>query len=256
MIKFSKNADLFESDLLISFASIGSSGIFASTLFHLKNDFENIGFFYSTNYSAVATNNPLKHTPTYNGELYFNHSKKILIMNIFGIPKFSEDKFFDELIELQSSYKMKRIIFFSGISRSFLNDEELKNKFVDVYFLTNENSEFLEKSGMKSFEKLVKMEKKEKEFEEVNFIEGCGKTKDFVKYLIKKKKLFSYLFAFSDNYLDMNAGLALYLRLGNLLGLVQDDKKVCKTYDDTSSKQEELLLQLGAIEVWKAFIKN
>jgi predicted ATP-grasp superfamily ATP-dependent carboligase len=139
MIKFYNNVDIKNADLLISFNSAGLSGNFASSLLINNNNFTKIGFYFShyiCAYASTGSNGQLTH----NGEIYFNEEKKLLIINFFvGAQHYYMKKFFDEFMSFYKTYSLGRIIIYGGISSTYQNDEELRKKNIDVYYMTNEN---------------------------------------------------------------------------------------------------------------------
>ena len=225
MIKFYKNYDISESDLLVCFSSIGLSGNFASSLLINNNSFENIGFYFS-HYLSASVSTSTNNQTTYNGEVYFNPEKKVLILNFFfGTPQYYKNKFFEEFMYFHKNNKLKRIIVYSGIGKSYQNDEELTKKIIDVYFISN--TQEAKNYGMRNFEEFVNLENK-KPFKELEYVTMSGSSKNLVKYLYKNNYNFIYLFTFSGGIFDPAAGVTLYNRLCNILGINNNKEDIQK----------------------------
>jgi hypothetical protein len=257
MIKFTKQTDIKGSLLLLSFSSVGLTGNFASSLLLNNNNFQNIGFLFSQYVSAYAGFNAQTGAILLNGQVYFNQEKKILLINFHaGVPHHNRNKFSQEIVELFQQYTLSGIIIYGGTSQSFTNDEILRNKNVDVYFLTNDQSFEGEKFSMKNFENLVKLEDKKKPFEEIKYLEGIGTAKHLIKFLSKKCVVFHYFFAYSAELFDPIAGLALYNRLCLLLGIAKEAISIPRYNESLPNFLEELEKQYKFEPLWRLFLKE
>jgi predicted ATP-grasp superfamily ATP-dependent carboligase len=251
MIKFYKNVDIKNADLLISFNSAGLSGNFASSLLINNNNFTDIGFYFShylSAYASISENGKLTH----NGEMYYNQEKNLLIMNFFvGVQHYYKKKFFDELMAFHKNYSLGRIIIYGGISSFYQNDEELRKKNIDVYYLSNDVT--FKTEEMKSFEKLVNIENKTKPLKELDYTAHAGSARNLVKYLDKNGIKYYYFMVYSYGIFDPSAGLVLYSKLSSWLGFPVEKYDIMKGIN-----VGDLLRMIGDKliyeDVWKAFI--
>lgn len=257
MLKLWKNVDLKDSHLLLSFSSVGLSGNFASSLMINNHNFENIGFLFSNYLSPYAGVNVETGSLNYNGQCYFNQERKILLINFHtGVPHHFRNLFCEELLGIFNKYSMKNITVYGGISKGYLNDEELRNVNVQVYYLTNDETFDGKKFGIKNFENLVNMENKKKQLQEIMYIEQSGFAKHLVKFLNKKKVLFYYFFAFSLELFDPSAGLALYFKLAKMLNFTQEDNIVGKSENNMNGILEKIEGKYKIEPTWKLFLKE
>ena len=257
MIKFTKQADIKGSLLLLSFTSVGLTGNFTSSLLMNNNHFENIGFLFSHYLHAYAGLNEKTGGVIFNGQVYFNEEKKFLLINFHaGVAHHNRNKFSQEIVEIFQQYTMRGIVIYGGTSKSLLNDEILLSKTVEVYYLTNQQSFNGESYSVKNFENLVKMEDKKKPFEEVKYLEGIGVAKHLIKFLSKKCVNFHYLFSYSNELFDPMAGLAVYNRLCLLLGLGTEILNVSNYNIDYSTFLEKLESQYKLEKTWKLFLRE
>lgn len=257
MLKFNQNVDIKGSTLLLSFASVGLTGNFASSILINNHDFVNIGFLFSHYLTAYAGVNPETGVINYNGQAYFNSSKKIVLINFFtGVSSHFRKQFSEELLQLYQNYSFTNIILYGGISKSYLNDEELRNTNLTVYHLTNDNETDDKKFNMKNFEKLVSLENKKKPLEELKFIERCGPAKHLVKFFAKNNTKFSYLFCFSSELFDPLAGIAVYYKLALILGFRNDDIVIPKNTKDPLTILDNFSNQFKVEPTWRLFLKE
>ena len=257
MLKLWKNVDLKDSHLLLSFSSVGLAGNFASSLIINNNSFENIGFLFSNYLAAYAGVNLETGMVNYNGQCYFNSERKILLINFqAGVPHHFRNLFCEELLQLYTKYSLRNLTIYGGISKGYLNDEELRNSNVQVYYLTNDESFDGKKFGVKNFENFVNMQNKKKPLQETIYIEQCGVAKHLVKFLYKKNVAFYYFFAFSLELFDPTAGLALYFKLSNILNFNQQDNVVQKSYNNMPGLLEKIEEKFKIEKTWKLFLKE
>jgi len=257
MLKLWKNVDLKDSQLLLSFSSVGLSGNFASSILINNHNFENVGFLFSKYLLPYAGINEETGRINYNGQCYFNSEKKILLIDFHaGVPHHYRNLFCEEILLLCDKYCLKNITIYGGISKGYLNDEELRNINIQVYYLTNDEYFDGSKFGIKNFESLVKLEKKKKPLEETMYIEQCGVAKHLVKFLHKKKVMFYYFFVFSLELFDPSAGLALYFRLSNLLNLSLENLTVQKSEKNLTGLLENIEQKFKIEKTWKLFLKE
>lgn len=257
MIKFTKQSDIKGSLLLLSFTSVGLTGNFASSLLINNNNFQNIGFLFSHYLSAYAGFNEKTGSALFNGQIYFNEEKKIVLINFHaGVPHHNRNKFSQELIEIFQQYTMRGIVIYGGTSKSFLNDEVLRSKMVEVYYLTNHENFEGEIYSVKNFETLVKLEDKKKPLEEVKYLEGIGVARHIIKFLSKKFVKFHYLFSYSTELFDPLAGLSVYNRLCLLLGYDTQILNLANNTVDLSKFLENLETQYKIEKTWKLFLKE
>jgi predicted ATP-grasp superfamily ATP-dependent carboligase len=257
MIKFSKNVDIKGSQLLLSFTSVGLAGNFASSLLINNNKFENIGFLFSHYLSAYVGLNPQTGTALYNGQVYFNEEKKIVLINFHaGVAHHFRNDFCKELLDIYTSNSLTGIMIYGGIGRGFLNDEELRNPNVDVYYLTNDSQFDGTQYFLKNFENLVQLENKKKAFEEVKYLDKVGLAKHLIKFFNKKKVTFHYLFAFSSELFDPLAGLAVYYKLSLLLGLSKENNVIAKNVGNLNSFMNKVESQFKVEPTWRLFLKE
>ena len=161
MIKFSNEIDIKGSALLLSFTSVGLTGNFASSILINNNNFESIGFLFSHYLAPYVTINPETNSTMYNGQIYFNQEKKIVLINFHaGVPHHFRNEFCKELLDIHQNYAMRGFLIYGGIGKGYINDEELRRKVVGLYYLTNDDTFEGSKLNMKSFESLVKLENK------------------------------------------------------------------------------------------------
>ncbi len=257
MIKFTKQKDIKNSLLLLSFTSVGLTGNFASSLLINNNNFENIGFLFSHFLSPYAGFNPQTGSVLFNGQVYFNEEKKLLLINFHaGVPHHNRNKFSQELVELFQLYTMRGIIIYGGTAKSFMNDEELRNKNVEVYSLTNEANFDGTKYGIKNFESLVKLEDKKKPLEEIKYLDGIGTAKHLIKFFSKKAVTFHYFFSYSSELFDPLAGLVVYNRLSLLLGLGREVVNVPKYSESLVNFLEGVEKNYKIEPIWRLFLKE
>lgn len=256
MIKFYKQVDIKQSDLILAFNSAGLAGNFASSLLINNNSFENVGFLFSHYLSSYASN-ANDGQITYNAEVYFNQEKKTLLINFFaGVSHYFKDKFFEELMQIYETNQMGRLFIIGGIGKGYLNDEELRKAVIDTYYLTNDTSFNGESNGLKCFEKLAQISNKSKPLAELKYIDNSGTAKHLVKWLSRKNYKFYYLFVFSSALFDPLAGAALYFKLSQVLGLRSDSVTIPKNYENILKMMEELSKQLKIDPAWKLFLKE
>ena len=258
MLKFSKNVDLTNSLLLLSFTSAGLTGNFASSILINNHNFESIGFFFSHYLCPYVGKNPGSGGLLFNGQAYFNQDQKILLLNFHaGVPHHFRNEFASELLTLFSGNSMRGIIIYGGIGKNFLNDEELRLKEVSVYYLTNDKSFSGQNFGVKNFETLVNLENKKKFLEEVQYLDRCGVAKHLIKFFSKKNVTFHYFFAFSSELFDPLAGLALYYKISNILGFTQDGGvSVPKAVDNLNDFLDTVEKQFKIESTWRLFLKE
>jgi predicted ATP-grasp superfamily ATP-dependent carboligase len=257
MIKFTKHPDIKGSLLLLSFTSVGLTGNFASSLLLNNNNFQNIGFLFSQYLLAYAGFNQQTGGVLLNGQVYFNEEKKILLINFHaGVSHHNRNKFSQEIVELFQQYTMRGIVIYGGSSHLFLNDELIRNKNVEVYFLTNDQSFEGERYSMKNFESLVKLEDKKKPFEEVKYLEGIGTAKHLIKFLSKKNVTFHYFFAYSAELFDPLAGMVVYNRLTLLLGIQTETVNIPKYSESLPTFLEGLEKKYKFEPIWRLFLKE
>jgi hypothetical protein len=257
MLKLWRNVELKDCHLLLSFSSVGLAGNFASSLLINNHNFENIGFLFSKYLSPYAGVNEETGKINYNGQCYLNSEKKILLINFqAGVPHHFRNLFCEELLQLSEKYSLRNITIYGGISKVYLNDEELRNVNIQVYYLTNDESFDGGKIGLKNFESLVKLENKKKALQETMYIEQCGVAKHLVKFLYKKKVPFYYFFAFSLELFDPSSGLALYFRLSNLLNFSQEGIMVQKREKNLSGLLDSIEEKFKIEKTWKLFLKE
>jgi len=257
MLKTIKQVDISESILLISFTSVGLTGNFASSLLINNNSFENIGFFFSHYLSAYVGFNPQTNSPLYNGQVYFSKDKKITLLNFHaGVAHHFRNEFANEILKMFNDYKMKKIIIYGGIGKDFLNDEELRNPNVDVYYLTNDEQFDGKLSNIKNFETLVKIEDKKKPLEEVKYLDKVGIAKHLVKFLTKKNVNFIYLFAYSSELFDPIAALAVFYKLKLVLGLSNENVVIPKNGHNLNEFLDKIEKNYKFEQTWKLFLNE
>lgn len=256
MIKFYNNVDISGSRLLLSFNSEGLAGNFASSLLINNNSFSNVGFMFSEYilpYASIKEDG----VTGYNGEVYFNSTSRIVLINFFaGALHYFRNKFFSELVELCRTYSFDGIYFYGGISKQYVSDIDIRSKFIDVYYLTNDLNLSTRDTGMKNFEDLTRMENKKKNFEELKFIEKGGLCKHLVKFLAKNNVRFYYLFDFAGELFDPLAGFALYQKLLVLFNLTKENIRVEKSYEDMYTILNKLSALYKIESTWKLFLKE
>lgn len=257
MIKFHHDIDIKGSSLLLSFTSSGLTGNFASSVLLNNHNFECIGFFFSHFLSAYVGINPNNGSVIFNGQVYFNKEKRILLINFHsGVSYQFRNPFCLELLSLYEKYNLNKFLIYGGIGKGFTNDTELKNKNIDVYYLTNDTSLNPAKFNLKNFVDLVKLENKKKPLEEVKFLENSGIPRHLIKFLNKKCIPFNYLFAFSNELFDPLAGIAVYYKLGLILGFTNDDVVIPKYSESLNLFLENIESQFKIESTWKLFLKE
>jgi predicted ATP-grasp superfamily ATP-dependent carboligase len=257
MIKFSKNVDISGSLLLLSFTSAGLAGNFASSILLNNNKFENVGFLFSHYLSSYVGLNPQNGSVLFNGQVYFNEEKKIVLINFHaGVAHHFRNDFCKELLEIHTKNQFRGVIIYGGIGKGFLNDEELRNTNVDVYYLTNEAQFNGSQYSMKSFESLVKLENKKKAFEEIKYLDKVGLAKHLVKFLNKNKVTFHYLFAYSSDLFDPLAGAAIYYKLSLLLGFSTENVVIPKYVGNLNSFLDKVESEFKIEPTWRLFLKE
>lgn len=257
MIKFYKNADIKGSSLLLSFSSVGLTGNFASSLLINNNGFENVGFFFSHYLTPYVGTNPETSTALYNGQVYFNQEKHLVLINFHaGVAHHFRNDFCSELLSIYNQFSFKSILIYGGIGKEFANDEELRSKYVNVYYLTSEANFEGAKLNIKNFENLVNIENKKKPLEEVKYLEKCGIAKHLIKFLLKRNVVFHYIFAFSNELFDPLAGFAVYNKLTALLGLKSSDLEVPKYVDNVNRFLDDIEKNYKIEPAWKLFLEE
>lgn len=257
MFKLSQSIDLSGSRLYLSFTSAGYSANFASSLLINNNSFDRIGYLFTEFISPSVSYDESSGNILFNGQVYYNESSKIVLINfIAGIPHHSRNKFSAQLVELIQKYSFSDIVIFSGISKDLVNSEELHNKNVDVYYMSNSENFDANKFSLRSFVDLIKMENKTKNLEEMKFIEKCGFSKHLCKYLNKRKINFLYIFAFSCDLFDPLAGLAIYYKLCLIAGFRNDAVRLDKNYADINLVLNSIEKELAIDASWRLFLKE
>lgn len=250
--------DFSESDLLLAFSSAGMAGTFAASLIINNHPFENVGFFYSDNINNFAVNNS-NGEAKYNGEVYYDKQDKIVLVNfIGGCFKETKKEFFTEIAEFHKNNKIRKLILFGGIGKDFLNDTVINSENVEVYFLSNEKAFNHQFHSMKSFEDLVNLDSKKNHLQEMKYIEKSGTAKSLAKFLHKNDVTFHYLFAYSADLFDPQAGLALYFRIAYMLKLKEEVSAIEKHKDNFTGYLEKLENEhkLKFEPHWKLFLKE
>jgi proteasome assembly chaperone (PAC2) family protein len=257
MIKFNKEVNIKGAFLMLSFTSVGLTGNFASSVLINNHNFESIGFLFSHFLSAYVSINPMDGQAMYNGQIYFNKEKKLLLINFHaGIPHHYRNEFCNELLNLYQSYSLNGFLFYGGIGRGFVNDEELRNKNLDVYYLTNDKNFDATKFGLKNFGEFVKIENKKKQFEEIKYLAGCGLARHLIKFLNKKSVPFYYYFSFSNELFDPVAAMAVYYKLALFLEFIKDNVILPKFVESLNSFLENVEKEYKIESTWKLFLKE
>lgn len=256
MIKFNCNVDICNSNLLVCSGLAGFSSVLLSKLLIANYNFNKIGFYFSeymqTNTTILPNNIQI------NGELFFNKDKKLLILVLSaGVQKFYQNKFFEEFNNnLLYKYNIKDCLFISGMLPVYQNDEEIKNKEITPYYLTN-NNEYIsrfEKSGAKSFEKLCNIVKTKytKPLEELKYASHIGFIEKYIKYQNRSNKYkkesdtlhyYNFVGVFIRSPLDILAALSLYNFVGVYFELTNKEfTPVEKKYLNIENKLSSLQL--------------
>ena len=114
MLKLSKTVDIKNSTLILIFSSNGNASNIASTLLVKNYPFENIGFYYSQYMSHSVCENGNGNLE-FNGSLFFNENKKILILDLSGgISKNNWYEFNEEFFKFLNDNKFKEIYILSS----------------------------------------------------------------------------------------------------------------------------------------------
>lgn len=242
MFSLNQSIEFNKPELIIVVPSAGLSSNFAGDLLIRNNDFIKIGHFYSKYLSSIAGLNS-KGELIINGELFFNSNlNKLLLFLRSGIASNLMQKFFTEFNELLQKYQITHISLFGSTSLGgFTTDFEVESKTVNVYSISNDPSFTPEKYGIKSFNFLINRESK-KALDELNYIEGGGFATKLIKLLNKNKLNYTLLLTFSALLFDPLAGFSLYYKYLNIIGVLQEEKKVLKMerFDEKVLKNENL----------------
>lgn len=244
MLKLTKQVDISNSRLLVSSGVVGFASIISTKILSKKHNFEKIGFYFSEYLSSIVTVFP-EDGIQFNGEAYFDESKKILLLVLStNVPKYFTKKFFDEFDQFVAKNSISNVLFFAGIVPEYQNDSEITSKTISTYYISNDD-EFignLEKGGAKSFKNYCDLKsKKQKPVEEVHYASGIGLAYKYIKHQNKNKLKFNFIGAYIRSPLDILAGLTIYNTIAYLYGYTDKPAELLeKKYDEIESKLKSI----------------
>ena len=242
MLKLSKTVDIKNSILLLIFSSNGNASNIATTLLIKNYPFEKIGFYYSQFMSHGVCESE-DGTLEFNGSLFFNENKKILILDLSGgIPKNNWYNFNEEFFKFLNENSFKEIYILSSSDKENLTDKEIKSNVINIYYETNKKD--FKCDSMKKIQEAYEIEENKKEnkiYYELGLVEISESEQKILQKMILDKINFIFIFTFSDDVFDPFTGLALFYKISFLLGFSDKDEKVLK-------KEINLIDYLGEIE--------
>ena len=242
MLKLSKTVDIKNSTLILIFSSNGNASNIASTLLVKNYPFENIGFYYSQYMSHSVCENGNGNLE-FNGSLFFNENKKILILDLSGgISKNNWYEFNEEFFKFLNDNKFKEIYILSSSDKENLIDKEIKSNEINIYYETNKKD--FKCDSMKKIQDAYEIEENKKEnkiYYELGLVEISESEQKILQKMILDKIDFIFIFTFRDDIFDPFTGLALFYKIAFILGLNEKDEKVIK-------KQINALNELNEIE--------
>ena len=236
--KTSENISFANTTLILFFPGKGNSTSFALSLLKSNNDFQNIGYLYSESLSNSVNYSPDGKSLEFNGSVYFNSAKKLIVLDLTsGVKNRELNNFVEELIKFIKDSKFSKIYIIGSSSKDNVLDVDLVSKIINIYYLTNDTNE-KNTYNMKSIKDAFKAtdeERKGKTYYEMNLLESCDTLKRIVQKLILEKIKFLLIFGFAEPLFDPFCGLGLYKKIALILGFSDKDEQVNKVQLDNLS---------------------
>lgn len=224
--------------LILFFPGKGNSTSFSLSLLKSNYDFQNIGYLYSESLSNSVNYSPDGKSLEFNGSVYFNSTKKLILLDLTsGVKNRELTNFVEELIKFIKNSKFSKIYIIGSSSKDNVLDVDLVSKIINIYYLTNDSNEknTYNMKNIKDAFKATDEERKGKTYYEMNLLESCDTLKRIVQKLILEKIKFLFIFGFAEPLFDPFCGLGLYKKLALILGFSDKDEQVNKVQLDNLS---------------------
>ena len=257
--KTSENISFANTTLILFFPGKGNSTSFALSLLKSNYDFQNIGYLYSESLSNSVNYSPDGKSLEFNGSVYFNSEKKIILLDLTsGVKNRELNNFVEELIKFIKDSKFSKIYVIGSSSKDNVLDVDLVSKIINIYYLTNDTNEknVYNMKSIKDAFKATDEERKGKTYYEMNLLESCDTLKRVIQKLILEKIKFLFIFGFAEPLFDPFCGLGLYKKLALILGFSDKDEQVNKVQLDNLSILNHFEKQgLKIDKYWKILFK-